>query len=354
MLSKTRIYIEKVSLEIIAQNSTRTGMHFRNVIEIFRKHADLCLNVTEQDLDAIQNPQNLDEPGDIFSFIQGYDLPWPSSASNKFEAIRNNSNDKDINGNVIYILNNVTEVNNLKELYGVWAILDEDVDDSILCYSFNKAFDKPTVPNGWNGVFSNIAIKLPPSNSFVISDSNLLKNTILDRQNEKYFCGLENVKDILSILLPRTLSACVPFYIIVICEPKELQPGKTKKIITKWIKEVCSLRKYEIIIEFFTSKYTLHSRNLYANNYSIALDRGFYVLRPWTNQVNINDDSFNKMNVSTYLCSPFDDGDSILTISLTELERVRKRYLKFLNNVGDPIMIEPIDPNHYSKNRILF
>lgn len=359
MQPKVKIYIEKSSLEIIAQNSSNPKVYFRNVIEIFRKYADIYLDTTANDLNMMQNPKDLNDPGDIFTFIQGYGLSWPNAANDKFDALRNNTNQMDINGNVIYILNNITEIKKFKEKYGVWAILDKDVHDDIFGFSFGKSLNLEKVGktnNGWINILSPITNDFPPSNSFVLSDGQLLFNNIIDKNKQKCYCGLENLKELLSIILPNTLD--VPFYLLIMCN--KIDDPQMVGIISKWVKDVQKLRKFEIVIEFFTTSKTLHSRDLYANNYRIEVDRGFYVFKlnkvnnSVTNIVNRDGASFNKIDIKTYLSAPFDKGDTILDIALTELDSIKGKYNKFLKNTGDPKIIVAIDPKYYSKNRILF
>ena len=354
MLSKTKIYIDKDSLEIIAQDSTISDNYYKNIIEIFRRHADLYVNLSTKELNDIKEPSNLENPGDIFTFIVGKSLPWPYSGKDIFDAISQKNNNLEINGSVIYILNKKEDVKRIRENFGVWALSVEDVNDNIFHFGFNKGLNLAKIPgksnNGWSNLLSDVVDDLPLSNSFVVSDSNLLTNDILDKNNKKHYCGLENLKDLFSILLPKSLD--VPFYILVICPPTE-QIGKMKKIISTWMEEVRKLRTYTIIIEFFTTKKTLHARGVFANNYRIHLDKGFYVFIPWTIKVHVDGDSFNKLDIKSYLHSPFDKGDSLMDVAIMELERISNKYTAYLRNTGDPIIVEPIK-EHYNKNRILF
>lgn len=355
MLSKTKIYIDKDSLEIIAQDSTISDYYYKNIIEIFRRHADLYLDISEQELDSIREPKDLNDPGDIYTFIEGKNLPWPSSAIGNFEALHKSTDNLDINGSIIYILNKKEDVKKLRESFGVWAIYIEDINDDSFRIGFNKGLNLKEVlgksSKGWNNLLSGAAKNFPISNSFVVSDSNLLTNDILDDNNVKHYCGLENLKDLLSIILPQSLD--IPFYLLVICPPAE-QVGKMKKRISEWILEVKALRKYLIIVEFFITKKTLHDRGLYSNNYRIHLNKGFYVFIPWTCKVHVDGDSFNKIDIKSYLHSPFDEGDSIIDLAIMELNRIAKKYDGFIRNTGDPYIIESIDKGHYCKNRILF
>lgn len=355
MLSKTKIYIDKDSLEIIAQDSTISDYYYKNIIEIFRRHVELFINLTKEEIEEMKEPSNLEDPGDIFTFIEGKNLPWPTSGKKNFEALYQDNNCPDINGSTIYILNQKEDVKRIRDNYGVWAIYIEDLNDNIFQVGFNKGLNIREVSgsskNGWKNLLSSILTDLPLSNSFVVSDSNLLTNDILDENKKKHYRGLVNLKDLFSLILPA--SSEVPFYILIIC-PQAEQVGKMKKIVSNWMKEIRSLRTYKIVIEFFTTNKTLHARGLYANNYRIHLDKGFYVFIPWTNRVNIDGDSFNKIDIMSYLHSPFDKGDSILDVAIMELERIYKKYDSFLRKTGDPELIESIEEEDYRKNRILF
>ncbi len=362
MLSKTKIYIDKDSLEIIAQDSTISDYYYKNIIEIFRRHADLYLDLTETELTDIQEPKDLNNPGDIYSFIEGKNLPWPSAANETFNAIKTNGMSPDINGNIIYILKNKNDVAKLRDCYGVWAVCIDDVNDDVFYYEFKPDLNVDTVPgmkdNGWNNILKDEIKSIPPSNSMVISDSNLLTNNIKKKgTDENHFCGLVNLTALLDLILPQKMS--VPYYISIICPPtNKLEDGKMKKIITRWIDEIKVKRKYTIIIEFLLSRKTLHSRDLYANNYRIHFDRGFYVFEPWTNRVHKDDVSHNDVRVYSYLCSPFQRGKDNIMDAIDELKLLLSKYNAFLRNTGEVTLvnskIQPVTASDYSKNRILF
>ena len=363
MFKKTKIYIDKTSLEIIAQDSTIADNYYKNIIEIFRSNADMYIDATEEELEQMKEPEDLNDPGDIFTFIERRNLPWPTAASEKFEDFQQSEDSQhdephiEKNGNVIYILDVKPEfAKNIREHYGVWVLSVDEMNDDIFCYSFNKHFNRPEVrgksKNGWENLLAGETTYLPPSNSFVLSDSNLLTNEILDADNKKHYRGLENVKDLLDVVLPSKSN--IPFYILLISPAKTEQVGKMKKIIARWIDEVKILRNYPIIVEFFITSKTLHSRQLYANNYRIYLDKGFYVFEPWSTKVHLDGESFNKIDIKSYLNSPFDRGDSILDVALAELDEIKKKYNKFLKGTGDPSIVIPLKENEYSKNRILF
>ena len=365
MFQKTKIYIDKTSLEIIAQDSTIADNYYKNIIEIFRRNADMYIDATEEELEQMKEPEDLNDPGDIFTFIERRNLPWPAAASEKFEGFQQSEDSQhdephiEKNGNVIYILDVKKEIaERIREHYGVWVLSVDEINDDIFSYSFNKHFNRSEVPgksqNGWENLLASEVTYLPPSNSFVLSDSNLLTNEILDKDKKKHYRGLENVKNLLDVILPA--KSDIPFYILVICPAKTEQIGKMKKIIARWIDEVKNLRekRYTIIVEFFITSKTLHSRQLYANNYRIYLDKGFYVFEPWSTKVHLDGESFNKIDIKSYLNSPFDRGDSILDVALAELDEIKKKYDKFLKGTGDPSIVVPLDETEYSKNRILF
>lgn len=203
---------------------------------------------------------------------------------------------------------------------------------------------------------------MPPSNSCVITDSNLLTNDIIDDKRNKYFKGLENLKDILYCILPEKFKSI--YYVLIICPPKQNLPYKDlSKIIKQWITDIKNARPY-VEIEFITTSKTLHSRNLYSNYYTLNLDKGFYVFEPWSTTVHRDGDSFNKLNIKSYLSEPFKRGDSELSTANDDLERLKVKYEEMLeyrgNNVDDTLKLsrttiyEPINEDAFNKNRILF
>jgi hypothetical protein len=362
MLSKTKIYIDKESLEIIAQDSTISDYYYKNIIEIFRRHADLYLDLSEDELYSIREPQDLNDPGDIYTFIEGKNLPWPSSASKNFEAIQNRDCLPDITGNIVYILNKKEDVKKLRDKFGVLAIYIDELNDDILYYDYTPDLDMESIPgsaeNGWQSVLKDEVHFLPPSNSIVISDSNLLTNTKKNEETgENHFCGLVNLKDLLNMLLPQNIE--VPFYILIVCPPnKKLEEGKMNKLVRRWIKEMRNLRQYKIVVEFIITTKTVHSRDLYSNNYQIHLDKGFYVFEPWSKRVHKEGASHNNVRLFTYLFSPFKRGKSDIESAIVDLKLICKMYDAFLRNTGDSKIIDitedPILPTDFSKNRIIF
>ncbi len=363
MLSKTKIYIDKESLEIIAQDSTISDYYYKNIIEIFRKHALLYINISSEEIAELREPSNLDDPGDLFNFIEGKSLPWPSSAKDNFDFLRLKEGNLDINGNVIYILNNKSDVKRIKDLYGVWAISVEDLDDNSFYYEFKYNPSSETkyaygsTKNGWINVLGEEVTYFPPSNSVVISDSNLLTNDTKSESGQVHYCGLENLKELLNLVLPKTMG--IPYYILVVCpNTGKLEDGKMKKVVRRWIKEIKEIRNYNIIIEFFITRKTVHPRDLYSNYFRIHMERGFYLFEPWSNKVHSEGGSHSEIKISTYLSSPFQRGQSLIESALIHLNEIKEKYKSFLRNTGDPYIIdlieEPIKSSDYSKNRILF
>ena len=362
MLSKTKIYIDKESLEIIAQDSTISDNYYKNIIEIFRRHADVYLDITEEELDSIREPLDLNDPGDIYAFIEGKNLPWPSSANDNFTALHENNGKLDINGSIVYILNKKEDVKKLRNGYGVWAIYIEDFNDDIFYYDCSPDLDMDEVPgrteNGWTNILDEEVQYIPPSNSIVISDSNLLTNNKIDKKTgENIFCGLANLKDLLDMLLPQKVD--ITYYVLIVCPPtKKLEEGKMNKIVRRWIKEIRLLRKYPIVVEFITTTKTVHSRDLYSNNFQIHLDKGFYVFEPSSKRVHSEGVSHNNVRLYTYLCSPFKRGKSNIEDALVDLRLIQKMYDSFLRKTGESKIIDlidtPIQQNDISKNRILF
>ena len=357
MFCKTKIYIDRDSLEIIAQDSTIADNYYKNVIEIFRRCAEVYIDLSDEELNEIKEPEDLNDTNDIFAFIETRNLPWPIAAKEHFDFFREDSSKVKVEGNIVYILNiSKDDSERIRQSLGVWMLSVNEMSDDVFRYVFNKHLNVKEIPgpstNGWCNLLKDEVPLLPPSNSFVLSDSNLLANDVLDENKAKHYRGLENVKDLLSVILPQSMS--IPFYILILCPGRSDQVGKMKKIISKWVEEVKGCRSYPIIIEFLTTSKTLHARDLYANNYRIELDRGFYVFEPWSNKVHTDDMSFNKVDIKSYLSSPFDRGDSVLDIANTELVKIRTKYMKFISQTGDPISQYPISEEFYSKNRILF
>lgn len=357
MLSKTKIYIDKESLEIIAQDSTISNNYYKNIIEIFRTHADLYLDLTDEELESIREPIDFNNPGDIYTFIEGKSLPWPASGCKCFNELNNKP---EINGNVIYILNTKEDADRLKNTYGVLAVYIKDINDDIFYYEFAPNIDCEKVPvnagDAWKYIFKDES--LPPSNSMVISDSNLLTNNKINNDTgSNHFCGLVNLKELLNVLLPQSIG--IPYYILILCPPsKNLEEGKMRKIVKRWIRDIKQIRPYTIVIEFLITKKTVHSRDVYSNYYRAHFDRGIYVFEPWTNRIHKEGTSHNEIDIYSYLSAPFRRGKSILDSAMVDINIFLDKYKSFLKGIGDPYLIDideaPLKQEDFEKNRILF
>lgn len=357
METKTNIYIDTESLVRIAQDSSISPGYYRSIIEIFRRHANLFIDKSEEEIDEYKNPSDLNDVGDLFNFIEeANSLEWPKSALCTFTEIASDTSNFENYPNSIFILDSpIDYAKKIRCNYGVWVISIREMKDDVFFLKHQKQFKFEVYEgkhaNGWDNIFEEVP-QLPPSNSIVISDSNLLTNNYVDRKDHTLrFHGLENLKSILSHILP--LECSISFYILVICPPGN-NPNYIEAV-KEWVNEVKGLREYTLVVEFLTTSKTLHPRELYSNYYVLNLDRGFYVFKANTNKVNIDGPSFNKLTISTYLHSPFDTGESLLELTHQELESLKDIYGYMLRKTGRAIMHEPIvEESEMSKNRVLF
>lgn len=357
METKTNIYIDTESLVRIAQDSSISPGYYRNIIEIFRRHANLFIDKSEEEIEEYKNPSDLNDVGDLFNFIEeANSLEWPKSALSTFTEIASDMSNYENYPNSIFILDSpIDYAKKIRGNYGVWVVSIQEMQDNIFFLDHGDVFNMRKYEgkhtNGWDNVFEEVP-QLPPSNSIVITDSNLLSNNYVDREDQTLrFHGLENVKSILSHILP--LECSISFYILVICPPCN-NPNYIEAV-KDWVNEVKGLRDYTLVVEFLTTSKTLHPRELFSNYYRMRLDRGFYVFKANSNIVNINGPSFNDFTISTYLHSPFGSGKSLLTRTNRELNSLKDIYGYMLRNTGETIMHEPkVKESEMSKNRVIF
>lgn len=141
----------------------------------------------------------------------------------------------------------------LQQRFGVIVQSFKNLDDAILTTVSKSAFDTESGEQGigWIDVFRGV--RDLPANALIINDRNLFTNDQVktDRYGnvENCFSGVDNVKEILNTVLPRTLD--VPFHVLIVCDKAGIDKHlNVKKVITllNGIKKQV-VRPYNIVIE---------------------------------------------------------------------------------------------------------
>lgn len=141
----------------------------------------------------------------------------------------------------------------LQQKYGVIVQSFKSLDDAILTSVSKSVFDIELDEQGigWIDIFRGV--KDLPINAVIINDRNLFTNDQVKTDRfgnvKNCFSGVENIKDILNTILPRTLD--VPFHVLVVCDKAGIDNHlNVKKVITllNGLKKQI-IRPYNIVIE---------------------------------------------------------------------------------------------------------
>ena len=323
--TKMVIYLSKNALEEVAvYNDIYPNLH-----TIFKSHAILCVDMTDEELDIALD----DIEGDISQFclknnIETYPL------HSYFHSLSEDQSQIVHKPRSMFLLDiSSAEAKYLTKNYGIIVQSKDSIDDKVLQLSFRKGVDKGTTiqgtSNGWQNLFEGL--KFPPFNSLIISDNYLLQNESHGRN-----VGFENLKLLLDTLLPETLGTTFHLFIITPM-PKKISPKKADCLNGMLKAYLQTIRDYNFQVEFVFSN-TIHSRKIISNYFVIVCDKGFQLFHPIrTNEIYDN----NEICVTSILHdTPNSFGDTLLTISAKDIDSIRKECInlrkQILNDVKDP------------------
>lgn len=303
---KLTIYADYDVLENIALESKK----FPKITAIFRRMANICLNISEDRLDDMQSISSEGAIDPVWQYIQDNDLPTPYALDSFF------AQDDDVvylyDPTAVFLLNKTEEqAKVLRERYGVLVVGEDEITDDFLQLNHKKknGLNTKDVPfgmdsNGWNTIFHDVPmLNEKPLNAAVVSDNFLMKN-----RNGNDFCGTANLINLFDNILPPTLS--IPFQILIICPDCPNLPNKVNDALNQFATDVNSLRDYPIEVEVcLTNKTPVHHRKLYTNYYSITCEKGFsmFKVRPG----NIVREDGNDVRIESYYHDPiYTSGDT--------------------------------------------
>lgn len=282
---------------------------YPNLREIFRKHANLYLNITEEDL-SLELPKTELEKQQPQSITYNYLLETGmllSPRKDDFYAINKDNSILADKPRSVFLLNcNEEKANQLQADYGVIVLSKDAIDDKILSGSYKKELKKKDkYENGWHTL---LKIKRPPLNSIVISDLYLL----LDNGKEKGVTidyGKVNVLELIDALLPANLKT--EFYVTILSVEDDRQELK-QRIEKEICNDIKKLRKFNIIVEIFWIKKcenqkieALHKRRLLCNYVNASTHYGLSIFKKENGKFVIrkdNDFIFNRVycNIDNY------------------------------------------------------
>jgi hypothetical protein len=178
------------------------------------------------------------------------------------------------NPTALYILDATpSEALDIQRKFGVMCMSSDHIDISLLIDVNDEHTTEEREPlgRGWDSVLDSV--EHLPSNALILTDRYLFRDT-----NSHYGNGFDNVKSILSELLPQELSTT--FHVTVVFDKNEVDPLYSFDTIAKRVNDLAAEmgRSYPITTEVLgiTSKnhiyYSFHNRRIVSNYYVVKMD----------------------------------------------------------------------------------
>lgn len=320
--TKIVIYVSRNALEEVAVfNDIYPNLH-----HIFKTHATLCVDMTNEELDnALENVES-----DLSQFCLKNDIEL-IALHPYFEALTEEQSLVVEKPRSLFFLDISKEkADELSEKYGVIVQSDANINDKALQFIFRKGVEKGEVikgtSNGWQNLFKDLTF--PPSNSLVISDNYLLQN-----EEKGKLIGFENLKLLLNAILPLKLEATFHLFIITPM-PQRISPEKANQLNGMLKAYLHTIRNYDFQLEFVFSN-TIHPRKIISNYYVVVCDKGFQLFHPIrTNKIHDN----NEIIATSILHdTPNSFGDTLLTISSKDIDNIRKECITLRQQIAGGI-----------------
>ena len=266
-----------------------------------------------------------DSESSLRRFFDAYDIPRPKAFSELIQIYKKPGLCCQLNPFAIWFFNkSEKDLENFRNMLGVWAINTSDLTDDYFYLDHPREYDKGDIlegplENGWGNYLKEIKKPLPPINAIIINDRHLLFNTNESSALKIGFYGLNNLKALLSEILPLDLR--IPFHLLLFCQHPKLDKDKTDEVVNKFIEDVKGLRTYQIEIEIIYAK-SRHKRGLYSNYFWFYVDRAFNAF--YNNDLKkLNGE--NDFNLISYLNNPFTSGDTEYKSSRTKIDKIKKQ-----------------------------
>lgn len=319
------IYAEKeIFEELILFNEEKPNWY-----KIICNHADVCLNMTDDELEA-----ELVSDTVITEFIKISGGRSPIALKDFFDLVyKTNSKIAEKPRAVFFLDCDTEDAERMQKDYGVFVFNKDNIDDNALKGTFYKVLQQNNIINGnGNSGWENLLnFELPPSNALVITDNYLFSN--IENQNN---VGQANLISLLEALLPEQLKT--DYHITVFAnEPPNRGPNWCNTLTNNLRESIYSLRLYSINFEIIFTE-TIHSRKLLLNYAEITCDRGFAIFRIRNNrQVREENDfrferAFNRVDPS--------EGDTNYQASeniLIQLKSKGEDVQNLVNNIGPTV-----------------
>ena len=250
--------------------------------KIIAGNIDITLNLTEEELE-----QELNDPESPMTMaLQAYQsIRRPNPGKELFDGIQKDAAFLENYPKSAFILNlPEKECQKLGDALGLLVYSSQNLKDEFTQLIIEEDFAESEIVQchltgleGWTKVLK--PFEKHKSNSSIFVDRNLFTNT--ERKNN---VGVQNLNVYMDSILPKELK--IPYHLFIATELStkfQRQPRLHKDAVKELIKEISSLRDYEIIVEtlFIHSgrpghKYT-HQRRVLKNYYFGKAEHGFSI-----------------------------------------------------------------------------
>ncbi len=325
-----RVYSEVSIFEEVALYPSK----YPNWSVILNKHAEVCLNITQADLDA-----QLVEGELLFEYVKAAEGKEPVALKDYFDAVYANPEEMLVNSRDAFLLkHDKTTAAGLSTAYGLVVQSEQDLDDGVLVAPamFRELLkDKVFDSEGKTGWHLLLDFDRPPANAMVVIDPYLLTSAN----------GLSNLTRLCDAILPTSLQ--VPFQVSIIASHITGSGANTVTRLESWripeagrvIAAVKALRSYVIEVEVVFEKSTeYHKRRVVLNYANLVCDRGFAVFKDprGTTVGEVNDASFRRA---------FHDitaiGDTQYAVATSWLRGVKRRSGILAAHITNKTAVDP-------------
>ncbi len=315
---------------------------------ILNKHAQVCLNITQADLDA-----QLVEGEVLFEYVKAAEGKEPLALKSYFDALYADPNEMMVHPRAAFILkHDRAAAATLADQYGLVIQSAQDLDDAVLVSPamFHDLPKGKVVENksqkGWHLL---MAVDRPPSNALVVIDPYLLTSAN----------GLSNLTQLCDAILPKTLQVV---YQVAIVASQRANAGPMpeawrSKEADKIIAAIKALRTFDIEVEVvFEDSEDYHRRRVVLNYGNLTCDKGFAVFKTSDGKTvaSVNDAGFKRA-----FHDPSTVGDSQFTSATGDLETVKRRTGKLAAHIVKKTSLDigsimgDCNPNKTLKNRLI-
>lgn len=335
MDATANLYTERTALESVLSRALDEGLD--NIIEIFKRHVKICVDMTDSEVSSVFMPDNFEKIDIIFTLFDAFGINPPIALKSFFEQIEDQEETIATKPNSLFLKDcSVEKAVGLRNKYGVWVISKDEIA--------NRYFEEPSYEesfepyayygdgnNGWANIITNNNLMLPPSNSMIIYD-----NHLLDTYRFDHYLGLTNLEHLLDAILPRHLSPTIQYHVLIMA-PVRGNEVVLSRVVSKWMEDLPAklARDFGISIEFVFSKQVIHERMIFLNYAYIKTEKGFKVFMPYSNKVFKDGDEINSVEINTYLNNPHKSGQRKYEFAAIRINRIKDEYRRARENYNN-------------------